>query len=124
MFLGLTISGVIHRVLDNITGRIETLTKNNRMAAEGSEFGPVIYGDDEIAELDTQFRKLWTDKDLHTRRTLEIYARELERSNKDLQDFASVASHDLQEPLRKITAFSSRLETHLDSKLDATGCDY
>ncbi len=40
---------------------------------------------------------------------LKFYAGKLERSNKELQDFASVASHDLQEPLRKIQAFSDRL---------------
>ena len=35
---------------------------------------------------------------------------ELERSNRELQDFAFVASHDLQEPLRKIQAFGDRLD--------------
>jgi len=40
---------------------------------------------------------------------LAAYARDLERSNRDLQEFAFVASHDLQEPLRKIETFSSLL---------------
>lgn len=40
---------------------------------------------------------------------------ELERSNRELQDFAFVASHDLQEPLRKIQAFSDRLLTRSDN---------
>jgi PAS domain S-box-containing protein len=39
---------------------------------------------------------------------------ELERSNRELQDFAFVASHDLQEPLRKIQAFSDWLLTRSD----------
>lgn len=40
---------------------------------------------------------------------LKIYSRRLEVSNQELQDFASVAAHDLQEPLRKIQSFSDRL---------------
>lgn len=40
---------------------------------------------------------------------LRTYARRLETSNRELQLFASVAAHDLQEPLRKILAFSDRL---------------
>lgn len=41
---------------------------------------------------------------------LKNYAAELERSNNDLKDFAHIASHDLQEPLRKISIFSDRLK--------------
>ncbi|HEY9118575.1 MAG TPA: PAS domain-containing protein [Marinobacter sp.] len=48
---------------------------------------------------------------------------ELERSNRELQDFAFVASHDLQEPLRKIQAFSDRLLTHPD-RFDEQEQDY
>jgi signal transduction histidine kinase len=52
------------------------------------------------------------------------YAEELERSNRDLQDFANIASHDLQEPLRKIQIFSDLLLAHHEEKLDERGMDY
>ena len=55
---------------------------------------------------------------------LELQARRLSESNRDLQDFAYVASHDLQEPLRKILAFGDRLETKYAGGLDETGLDY
>ncbi len=49
------------------------------------------------------------------------YAAELERSNRDLEQFAYVASHDLQEPLRKIRTFGDRLEMKCQEGLDETG---
>jgi PAS domain S-box-containing protein len=49
--------------------------------------------------------------------------RNLERSNQELQDFAYVASHDLQEPLRKIQAFGNLLEDEYGKKL-GDGSDY
>ena len=48
----------------------------------------------------------------------------LEQSNRELQDFAAVASHDLQEPLRKVQAFGERLKTVCGEALDAQGRDY
>jgi light-regulated signal transduction histidine kinase (bacteriophytochrome) len=47
----------------------------------------------------------------------------LERNNRELQDFAYVASHDLQEPLRKIRAFGDRLVAKTDG-MDEQGKDY
>lgn len=52
------------------------------------------------------------------------YAGELERSNRDLQDFAFIASHDLQEPLRKINAFGARLQERYGQSLDEESLDY
>lgn len=49
---------------------------------------------------------------------LENKVKELDRSNKELEEFAYIASHDLQEPLRKITSFSERLKEKLPSNLE------
>lgn len=55
---------------------------------------------------------------------LRKFATRLEQSNRELQDFASVASHDLQEPLRKIQAFGDRLKSKCGPALGADGSDY
>lgn len=61
-------------------------------------------------------------EDLETR-VLERTA-ELERSNRELQDFAYVASHDLQEPLRKIQVFGDLLADRYKSSLDPSGRNF
>ncbi|HEY8749140.1 MAG TPA: PAS domain S-box protein [Tepidisphaeraceae bacterium] len=55
---------------------------------------------------------------------LEVANSQLRASNRELQDFASVASHDLQEPLRKIQAFGDRLEAKSAAALGPEGQDY
>ncbi len=55
---------------------------------------------------------------------LEHMNMDLKRSNEDLEQFAYVASHDLQEPLRKIRAFGDLLLTKYSSKVEAIGADY
>jgi signal transduction histidine kinase len=52
------------------------------------------------------------------------YSEELQRSNRELEEFAFVASHDLQEPLRKIRAFGDRLQQKFSTELGETGSDY
>ena len=51
-------------------------------------------------------------------------AAELARSNAELEQFAFVASHDLQEPLRKIQAFGDRLKTKIKGEIAAEAVDY
>lgn len=51
-------------------------------------------------------------------------AQELARSNRELEQFAHVASHDLQEPLRKIQAFGDRLKVKCGTALSDEGRDY
>jgi signal transduction histidine kinase len=55
---------------------------------------------------------------------LRLYSAKLERSNRELQDFAQVGSHDLQEPLRKIQSFGDRLKTKAGESLDEECRDY
>ncbi|MFY8134587.1 MAG: sensor histidine kinase, partial [Aquimonas sp.] len=55
---------------------------------------------------------------------LQAALADLESRNQELQDFAFVASHDLQEPLRKVQAFGDRLRLHLADRLDERAADY
>ncbi len=55
---------------------------------------------------------------------LERYSEKLKKSNTELEQFAYIASHDLQEPLRKIRLFGDRLKENYSTLLDEKAVDY
>jgi PAS domain S-box-containing protein len=67
-------------------------------------------------------------RDITKRRQADLvlanFTARLQRSNEDLQEFAMIASHDLQEPLRKIQMFGDRLKQEFTEPLGPTGQDY
>lgn len=58
------------------------------------------------------------------REQMEQFAKQLQQSNYELEQFASVAAHDLQEPLRKIEAFGDRLQAKFGDVLEEQGRNY
>ena len=81
-----------------------------------------------LMEFDGKPQRLSVARDIsarkHAEAELRAFATRLEQSNRELQDFAFVASHDLQEPLRKIQAFGDRLKHKYGPALEEQGSDY
>lgn len=69
-------------------------------------------------------RKQMEDQLKKTNRSLEIHLKELAISNEELERFAYVASHDLQEPLRMVTGFLTQIEKKYEDLLDEKGKKY
>ena len=55
---------------------------------------------------------------------LRAFTERLKQSNRELQDFAYICSHDLQEPLRKIIAFGDRLQNKFSDEIGDQGKEY
>ena len=86
-------------------------------------FGKIIRNKDkEVVKVLGTTRDITKLKEYESK--LEAKVAELARSNKELEEFAYVASHDLQEPLRKITTFSERISSRFSEKLGKDGKDY
>lgn len=101
----------------NIIEALTNLKNGTEIIAGGKlDYRVHIESNDEIGQLSHSFNQMGGALQ-------ESYAA-LERSNRELQEFAFVASHDLQEPLRKIQSFGERLKTKYEDSLGDEGKDY
>ncbi|MHC5064235.1 MAG: GAF domain-containing protein [Planctomycetota bacterium] len=112
--------GYLQRYLESgVTGIIGTTRELRGKRKDGSVF-PLELA---VSEVSLGARRLFTGiiRDITNRKKSEEeliqFARRLENNNRELSEFTYVASHDLQEPLRKLVAFSGMLEKDLGESL-------
>jgi signal transduction histidine kinase len=131
--LGLVLSGVLIVVALNrvVVGPIRRLGRDARRVAAG-DLGHPVRGErsPELVDLgnDVEAMRSRILDEVHqldaASADLARQADDLARSNADLEQFAYVASHDLQEPLRKVSGFCQLLQKRYADRLDERANEY
>ena len=121
MLFSLVMAGIISR---KIFTSILHLREHSRAIGKGElEHRANVGGITELQELADEFNQMalqLKDRNIRIEQTLAA----LKRSNEDLEQFAYVASHDLQEPLRAVSGFVELLKLSLQDTLDAKKTEY
>lgn len=131
VFFG-TAAALAFLIRDAVTRPIAALAAASRRITQG-DFAETISPPkrpkdirDMALDVENMRKRLVEELDVSrsARALLDEQALELRRSNAELEQFAYVASHDLQEPLRKIASFCQLLERRYGDQLDERGLEY
>ena len=126
----------IHEALarqEPFSGEILNYSKDGRPYWLLLNINPVFDDDGRLVQFIAIENEITTRKEIEIKlrkevegamKKLNMMNERLEVSNRELLDFAYVASHDLQEPLRKIQAFGDRLKSTCNDGLNEKGQDY
>jgi signal transduction histidine kinase len=125
ILLAIVVSGITSYLLNvRMVTSIRQLQKGMKKVAEGDlSLTLDIQSDDEISLLAQAFDEMTGQLNEAEKERTE-FIKQLAQSNRDLTEFAFIASHDLQEPLRKIQAFGDRLKARHGSVLNEEARDY
>jgi len=131
VLIAIGIAGALLALRITTTRPLRALGRSVRRIARGEfEHGISRAGARDVVELgedvDSMRRRIVAElsslREAHDQ--LDDQARELTRSNAELEQFAYVASHDLQEPLRKVASFCQLIEQRYGDQLDERGMQY
>ncbi len=130
---GIIEKGELHTFEETIpfsgTRRVFLTSKAPYHDPEGRIVGTIAISHDitERKEMEEELRRARDELELRVQeRTAELQTTmaRLQESNQALQDFASIASHDMQEPLRKVSSFGNMLKERYGDALGEGGKDY